>query len=90
MTTGRYDKYDGDGDGDLSETETENIISNLYNSNKELDELFDVWSTKDIETGPGGNWSTTIIPEPATFILFGLGLFGWTWLNRRKYVNDPS
>lgn len=37
----------------------------------------------DFSDTTGTAWTTTI-PEPATFTLFGLGLFGWAWVNRRR------
>lgn len=61
-------EIDGDNDGDIDAA-----IANIIQTNS--------WANATIDSG---EWTTSQIPEPATFSLFGLGLFGWAWVMRRR------
>nr|WP_320193487.1 PEP-CTERM sorting domain-containing protein [uncultured Desulfobacter sp.] len=61
--------FDMDNDGDIDSDAIGSIIQN------------ESWASATIDQG---DWTTSEVPEPATLSLFGLGLFGWAWVIRRR------
>ena len=82
-TVNDYSILDNNNNGVIEENEYNafdaNAIAEIIGDNPSVIIDSGTWKTK-VE------WPVSEIPEPATFILFGLGLFGWAWANRRRVL----